>query len=780
MKDINNIQRIRKMAFSEIEYVKYWVRYLNKNFINRHRQFYFRLVEIRNHTDDLDKYMHDTINRQNKRREYVDIFLGPESSDSIQGIIGINRFLNVSVFSYGATASMFDVTAKNASLVRFLPSDAYRTAMLIKLVNYFNWRFLSVLCSEGVNQNEARKFITKIGKQGKSVQVQSTYVISPIFSICEMVTNLNNKRPNRILVFFTSSSDTRRVLQCMKEQNLYNRFTLVFFYANNNDPDVWEGNEKILDGAIGLEQAPFEISANFEKHFESLNPMTSPNNTLLKSYWEQAFNCDVHHLNGENPNNHHGNCSFDQSLTRNRDLYLSASSSHIRRVFRVLSDLIQSSLDKYCPDYSINNVCDAEVDDVDFRFNTEIDFRTRTRFPADNVDVRSSPPVISYSLVKSVWNESTGNLMQRKAGSWSITLENNFTALPEDLLRSGNDSLVIDSIWWGKVSPAKDLLSTKQYYKPMIKILWVILGVSGSFTFFVCFVVVRNRNLGLFRGSGYELWLFILLGVFFQQLGSVTFSMPVSLSVCHLQLYIPSIGLTLCHVALCAKAFCLRDTFMAKRFSLIRRSLGQHAYVLMVIIAATVQVIIVISIAAKIGIRIEARYSGSMEREYISTHCSTSMHPLLFLLSGIAVVISLHQAYTIIHCPTNRNEGRDIVITVVLSFMLFCVTIPVYIVYREKPYNNEILLCWFFALDGVILLFGLFSQKIFHLIQVWTGRAVDQEMKLSRRLLRFSETFVSASNSSIKSIDKDMCELESRLPTNETVPYKLHGDTDEV
>lgn len=799
-------ERMRKGALSSIEYVKYWVDYVNRKRVDKHKGFLFELVEVRNRTEYLNEYMLNKVSNQiHIEKEPIDIFLGPDSSNIIESIIGVNQLLQIPVLSCGATASKFDYTAKKYSIVRFLPSDAYRTEMLIKLINTYGWNYLAVLTSEGTNTNEAYKFVSKIQGQKRRVMVNLVYGIVKKSDICSMVKNLT-KLSNKVLIFFTNPTDTRRVLKCMRDQKLYDRFTMVFFYASNNDRDVSEGNEKLLDGSIGLGHTKNPVSNTFQQSwFLPLNPKTSPDNMLLKLYWENTFNCSANHV--ENPNVN--NCLFNESLSIARDLYISRASSHIPSAFSAMSEILQGAIKPYCKNYTKYKVCDEQVESNRFPLYMKLDAKFRELRTVDNYV--SSTNIIRYYVINSRWNENLERFGNHEVGLWKVRFF-------EDGRKTEQATFLINPVWWGaklqyKTPSGKcsepcqlghaylfnytdvegsfcwkcircksneivanntcvrcsdleradphhlrclpmvrmELLSS--HHKSTMHALWAVLGYCAVLCVIIGIVVLWNRYIRMFCASGFVLWVFILLGILLLVVGAFTFSLPASKIFCALQVCIPTFGLALCHISLCAKAFRINHTFVGvAKVSYLRNVFGEYPYEVISIVVLVIQLVVLLAVSLGFGVKIEERLSDNAN--YVSRHCPLSMHPILFLLYGLVVLLCSYEAYKIRNYPQNEGETKDIAITTFLSLLLTIVVLSAFFAPQVKdPYYKEVVMCWFYALNAIIMLFGLFSKKIFLLIrQRIIGKPKNGSIH-SPRFRTFSENIGKTNNiTDIKSI----------------------------
>ena len=222
------------------------------------------------------------------RPKAPDILIGPQirQTGNLKGYVLLNNILHI---NHGLRHLW---KAEHTMIVQ--PVDRYRMDVLLRLFKDLGWNYFSVYWSPSMIHQ--LQFFTDLEAERK-VCISSHIQVPKEEGSCQLLDSLKMKRRKHvILLLFTTPSDSRRLLSCMKELDIDpHSFTLVFFHNHNSEPTVYQGFEKWVDGSLGIRsknliQWEHNRTAFEENVFKRLHPKTNPNK-VLRAYWESRNNC---------------------------------------------------------------------------------------------------------------------------------------------------------------------------------------------------------------------------------------------------------------------------------------------------------------------------------------------------------------------------------------------------------------------------------------------------------------------------------------------------------
>lgn len=221
------------------------------------------------------------------RPKAPDILIGPQvrQTNNLKGYVLLNNILHI---NHGLRPLW-----KTQHTMIVQPVDRYRMDVLLRLFKNLGWNYFSVLWSPSMIHQ--RQFFTDLEAERK-VCISSHIEVPKEEGSCQLLESLKVERKHVILLLFTTPSDSRRVLSCMKELDIDpDSFTLVFFHNHNSEPTVYQGYEKWVDGSLSirvrnLDNWKHNRTAFEENVFKRLHPKTNSNKVLM-AYWESRNNC---------------------------------------------------------------------------------------------------------------------------------------------------------------------------------------------------------------------------------------------------------------------------------------------------------------------------------------------------------------------------------------------------------------------------------------------------------------------------------------------------------
>ena len=661
--------------------------------------------------------------------------VGAASSSVSIAVANLLRLFHVPQISYASTAKVLSDKTRFEYFFRTVPPDSLQARAIADIIFMFNWTFIHTIYSDDAYGNEGiNAVLQELAENNNSkVCIASSSKISPgtteqkVFD--EAVQKLDNEwsRNSTVVVIFGQLSTATGILQAVKRRDAVSRgFSQRLTWIGS---DAWGDQlstdlHEIAKGMLSVTPKAF-LSADFDRYFESLNPLNYTSNPWLGEYWEFFFNCSFTNI-------HKRKCKPASEVISAAGGYKQNSkvTFTIDAVY-AFAHAIQNMINTLCPD---NYPCPAIIaSSKDTVVNNTIVIRedillsylrnvTFNGTSGDTIEFDSSGDEEGDFLVKNL-KEILPNVYHYKTvGLWLHTRELDFhgtidwqssTAPPQSLCshpcKGGEFPETVsgqpDCCWTCKPCPSLTLVSNGSAcyncpigWKPNAgrtecvvivptylqwDTLWsIIIGIASFLgvitTVFIMVTFVLWRNHEIVKASSRELSGVLLTGLLLCNLLPVVFIALPSAPICTVRRF--GVGFVF---SLCYSALLVRTNRIFRIFNRLKTTtqkpilISPQSQLIFTFLLVSVQVAIAAIWLALEPPRTVIMYDGFEaelkcgESPYISLCVSLAYNFVLLLLS-------CYYAFRSRNIPQNYNETKFINITLYSTVIIWLAFIPTY------------------------------------------------------------------------------------------------------
>ncbi|KAG2462929.1 CASR protein, partial [Polypterus senegalus] len=201
--------------------------------------------------------------------------------------------------SHSASCACLSNKKEFPTFFRTIPSNYYQSTALAELLKYFGWTWVGTIRSDNDYGNYGMAtFIEAAQKDGVCIEYsEAIYRTYPREKFLETV-KVIKASSSKVIVVFASFVDFEFLVKELLLQNVTGIQWLgseSWITAKNFAGD--QGNE-MLKGAIGLATSNTLI-AGLDDFLLNLRPSDNPENSFLKAFWEDVFNCTLTNETGK-------------------------------------------------------------------------------------------------------------------------------------------------------------------------------------------------------------------------------------------------------------------------------------------------------------------------------------------------------------------------------------------------------------------------------------------------------------------------------------------------
>ncbi|XP_075715696.1 extracellular calcium-sensing receptor-like [Rhinoderma darwinii] len=218
-------------------------------------------------------------------------FIGSSSSTlsiAVAHILGLYKFPQVSYYS---TSSLLRDRMKFPSFFRTVPSDAFQSKGLAKLVLHFNWTWVGLL---GVDNDYGQQGIQLVNqeiiKAGACVAFTEYILTSRQDRNAAHIVNVMKKSMARVVITFATGLDLLPILTEIMRENVNDKIFVASEGWSVTSLQKIESFSRLLFGTVGL--AFYNgLIPGFQEFLNKIHPDMTLGGYLVKTFWEEAFNC---------------------------------------------------------------------------------------------------------------------------------------------------------------------------------------------------------------------------------------------------------------------------------------------------------------------------------------------------------------------------------------------------------------------------------------------------------------------------------------------------------
>ncbi|XP_063785733.1 extracellular calcium-sensing receptor-like [Pseudophryne corroboree] len=218
-------------------------------------------------------------------------FIGSASSThsiSVANILGLYRYPQVSHYS---TSSFLSHKLQFPSFFRTVPSDAFQSVGLAKLVLHFRWSWIGLLAVDNdYGQQGIQVVRQEIIKAGACVAFMENILTSKQDRNAPHIVKVIKESSARTVVVFSTGLDLLPILNEIVKQNIKGILFVASEGWSTTTLQHMERFSHLLFGTVGLAYYSGLIPG-FGEFLNKIHPNMTLGGNLVKSFWEEAFNC---------------------------------------------------------------------------------------------------------------------------------------------------------------------------------------------------------------------------------------------------------------------------------------------------------------------------------------------------------------------------------------------------------------------------------------------------------------------------------------------------------
>lgn len=190
------------------------------------------------------------------------------------------------VMTYTTSDELSDKT-RFAYTMRLSPPDSFAAEAMIDLMIKFGWNYAAILYMEGsYGENGAKQVERQAKRKGFCI------------AFSEMLPSGSTEDDvEEVAIRLMRYTNVKVIVSYMFSTLVY-MFETVFQRYDRGEYYMWMGsdsfplstNRVFFDGAIGIGFAT-DSDPIFQRHFEAINPVNTPDNPWLKYFWELRHDC---------------------------------------------------------------------------------------------------------------------------------------------------------------------------------------------------------------------------------------------------------------------------------------------------------------------------------------------------------------------------------------------------------------------------------------------------------------------------------------------------------
>lgn len=746
------------------------------------------------------------------------VMVGPASSqNAYDGIDLFYSYTLINMVSFGATSAQLDNVNPTSGFVRTVPSDSYRVQVLVDVIVRLKWNYFFIFSSFYHNGAiDSKIFERRLSELNICVAEKLQLTLDDADIDEEFIKKrLHEDAQIQAVIFFTTPSDTRRVLKLLKSIKLERRLYFVFFYGTSLDKVITTGYEDMLTGSLSIDIV-HEENIDFKNYFLNVKPKKAANgNEEEIKLWEHIFKCnvDASNLSGKN-------CSMKEKLEVGTGYYPDYPINPIIDAVYGVAYIYRKRVESFCLEYDQlpngKKYCIRTNKYITYMhpFKPFLNATYSDGMLKPLVPWRKTHQPIHYKISNYV--PYKGSFKNVVVGDWYINRSEDTTILPKEHLRKGKIHFVIDEkrIWWrsglvGKTPKARcasdckpgfiavrdpsmpveccwvceacppnhvtvnntcvvcqkqqkvDLTTNKcnnmpqKHFEKNASIAFAVLTCLGLCSVLSTMIVTyRYRKHPMFTASGYMFWNFILQGIILLFLVPFAHLFSPNRLLCVLRVLLLGFGCILIYAPLVLKVYKISRTFFGAKTPLNLTSLGNSNFQLGVLACLVVlhSLVLLSSLSSKTP-ETETRITDS---SYYSVHCTTDSTVTVFAAVGFSVitmVVCAILAFKVRHFPHNSNETKSIGVTMYLSTGIWVLFLAGYHDMSGKLFMAEYSTSCVSLIIGFVTLIGLYAKKVFLVLRRFPEDRTSPDGR-EGRTRGWSNTSKSTSNKGLSEIDR--------------------------
>uniref|UniRef100_H2ZS83 G-protein coupled receptors family 3 profile domain-containing protein n=1 Tax=Latimeria chalumnae TaxID=7897 RepID=H2ZS83_LATCH len=213
-------------------------------------------------------------------------------SIQVARLLGIYKYPQISYF---ATVPLLSDKSQFPSFFRTIPSDAFQSYSLVRLIAYFGWTWVGLLAEEtdyGLQGSLTIK--DEISKSGACLAFSETIPLHYSEEKTHHISDVIKKSSANVIIVFTSTSYWTPL-------NITGKVWIASEAWSTAQVIFSKENFHVLGGTLGFAVRSGKIPG-LKKFLIGIHPLKSSNDIFIREFWEMAFGCKWPNSNSNETN----------------------------------------------------------------------------------------------------------------------------------------------------------------------------------------------------------------------------------------------------------------------------------------------------------------------------------------------------------------------------------------------------------------------------------------------------------------------------------------------
>ncbi|KAA0189018.1 hypothetical protein HAZT_HAZT005164 [Hyalella azteca] len=231
--------------------------------------------------------------RPNRTKNIVGV-VGPGSSAVTIQVQNLLQLFNIPQVGYSATSLDLSDKSRFSDFLRVVPSDYYQAQVMVDIVHYYNWTYVSTVYTDGNYGQSGMTAFKELAEESNICIAEEEEVLSNAedHAFDDVIKNLMEAEQANVVICFCEGMTVRNLYRAAQRNNVTSRFLFIGSDGWADRTDVVDGLEEIFIGGISVKiKSPYV--KDFDKYYFALRPMQNLRNPWFEEFWQHKFNCSL-------------------------------------------------------------------------------------------------------------------------------------------------------------------------------------------------------------------------------------------------------------------------------------------------------------------------------------------------------------------------------------------------------------------------------------------------------------------------------------------------------